>query len=1583
MGIDKEKYSFLQGGGEMGKLIRVMDWCKTPLGDPKTWPQPLRTMVSVMLDNPFGMYIAWGKDYTQIYNDGYRPILGATKHPQALGISTKETFSEIWHIIGSMFDGVMKGQAVGFPDFMLPLDRNGYLETCYFDFAYSPIRLENGEVGGVLVTVIETTGKKKAVQDLKESEDRFRNMAEGIDIYIAIGDESSNATYFNKAWVDLTGRPMEDLLKFGWLDLVHPEDKERYLNIYLDAFKKKGLFTGEFRALNNEGEYRWLLAQGQPRFRPDGSFSGYISSCTDITEQKLVELALKESQDELLFAIEAAELGTWDYNPLTNKLSANKRLKEWFGFSENEDLELSDIISVMQEGDKLRVTEAIQQAQQYESGGNYNLEYTIINPVSKKETIIHAKGRAWFNDDKIAYRLNGTLEDITERTLSNRKRREMEQHIRTMVLESPVGICVMDAENLITEIVNDSFLEIAGKPMDDIVGKFYWDSFAEAREYYEAALNNVVKTGIPFFANEEEVTLIRHGKEEIVYVTFVYAPLKDEKGNVIKIAVWVVDNTMQVAARKKIMVSETNLKLMILQAPMAIAILRGSEYRVEIANKYALELWGRTEKQVLNQSIFDSMPELLTQGIKELLDEVVKTGKRFAASELPIQLLRNDIMETVYINFSYEALYDADGGINGVMAIGFDVTPQVEARQKVEESEQNIRALVESAPFPIAVYQGEEMKITLANQSIMEIWGKGFEVVGKSYKELLPELNSQQIFEQVYGVQQTGIPFHAKNQQIILEKNGKLKSHYFNYSFTPLLNASGEVYGVMNTAAEVTELNAAKQKIEESLSEVKLFKFMADTAADPFILMEEDGSFVYLNKMALEKWGYTELEMASLKVPDVDIIYNDKKYRAAFNRARKEIIPPFETLHKNKQGEIYPVEINMGSIQVEDKTLLFAIARDITDRKKAEQDVIDAFQKVEDSEKRFRDVVRQAPLGIVIFRGPDNVVEMANESYLQLIDKTENQFLGKPLFETLPDVKETIEDILADVYKTGNAFYGYEFPVNLNLHGKTEIHYFNFVYHPLKENNITTGIMVVAIEVTATVKAKQIIEENEEKLKLIIDASDLGVWDLNIKTNDFIASERCYTILGFPNAERLAPEDIVKHVHPDDLNLRREAFEKAFEVGTLHYQLRIIWEDQSLHWKEVKGKVFYDANNEPARMLGTVRDITEERNFHQQLLEREEKFRLLADSMPQHIWTADLEGNLNYFNQSILDYSGLNPEQLNNKGWLQIVHPDDRKGNIKEWIKAINTGEDFLFEHRFRKYDGEYRWQLSRAIPQKDADGVIKMWVGTSTDIQDQKTFTNELESMILHRTNELRQKNIDLEKMNKELQSFVYISSHDLQEPLRKIQIFASRVIETEFDALSENGRNYFMRMQKSANRMQNLIQDLIAYSRTNTQEIKFEVVDLHEIIESAKETLSEELEQKNVTIELNNICDVKIIPVQFNQVMLNLLSNSIKFSHVDRPIIIKIDCEIVEGNKLDLESISKEKEYCHIHYTDNGIGFDQQFSRKIFEVFQRLHSREEYTGTGIGLAIVKRIIENHDGIILAKGELNLGATFDIYIPN
>jgi PAS domain S-box-containing protein len=657
-------------------------------------------------------------------------------------------------------------------------------------------------------------------------------------------------------------------------------------------------------------------------------------------------------------------------------------------------------------------------------------------------------------------------------------------------------------------------------------------------------------------------------------------------------------------------------------------------------------------------------------------------------------------------------------------------------------------------------------------------------------------------------------------------------------------------------------------------------------------------------------------------------------------------------------------------------------------------------KELQESERRLRAMIAQAPVSIAIFQGKDHVTELINPLALEMWGRREGEVLGQPILEAIPELKsQGIKELLDDVYNTGKTFSTSAFPIQIMRKGKLNMAYLNFSFEPLLDTDgKIEGIMALGIEVTDQVISRKKIEESEKK------------------------------------------------------------------------------------------------------------------------------FRLLSDSLPQFVWTADPKGNLNYFNQSVFEFSGLSQDKLINKGWLQMVHPDDRKRNFKTWEDSIATGKDFLLEHRFRRHDGEYRWQLSRAKPQRYNDGIIQMWVGSSTDIQEQKIFRDELEKQVRERTlaleelneslkkseqryhlmveevqeyailylnpdgivenwntgaekikgykaeeiigknfsnfyteedrksrlpkrllgkaakngkalqegwrvrkdgtlfwasvvitavhneenevigfskvthdltvkkesddalrekkAELEDKNSELQKMNKELQSFAYISSHDLQEPLRKIQTFASRIIEKDYDTLSENGKYLFKRMQLSADRMQSLIDDLLAYSRTHNLEGDFEKTSLNLIIEQVEQDLSEELLQKNAIIETHKTCMVNVIPFQFKQLFYNLISNSLKFSKPEIPVRINIEYEYAKGNVLEDENLPNNTNYCHITYSDNGIGFEQKYSEKIFELFQRLYGRSEYPGTGIGLAIIKRIVENHNGVITAQGELGKGATFHIYLP-
>ncbi len=771
---------------------------------------------------------------------------------------------------------------------------------------------------------------------------------------------------------------------------------------------------------------------------------------------------------------------------------------------------------------------------------------------------------------------------------------------------------------------------------------------------------------------------------------------------------------------------------------------------------------------------------------------------------------------------------------------------------------------------------------------------------------------------------------------------------------------------------------------------------------------------------------------------------------------------------------------------------------------------------VPDSESKFRNTVRQAPVGMIIMRGEDFVVEMANDTYLHIVDRNEEQLVGRSLFDGLPEVREYVEPILRNVLHTGIPYHGNEFEVILRRFGQPELCYFNFVYQPLFEEDPenASGIIAVATEVTEQVLSKQALQRSEnqfrnlvtqsqfakaifkgpemvisianesmlniwrrsldevvgkrlvdvfpelrgqkfidllnevyqsakihreneaiayvdgpgglkkhyldfqyapilemdgsvsgimvsvsdvtdkvtlrqqfaetaDRLSLATEGTRLATWDLNVKTREIIHSSRLAVIFGYDETTVLTHQQMRDRLHPED---RREIVEKAFqaalETGVYYYEARIIHLDQSIHWIRTQGKVLFDEAHVPQRMLGTMMDITDRKESELALKTSEGKFRTLADSMPQFVWTADLQGNITYFNRSMLDYSGFTAPEIQKDGWLPLVHPDDVAESIHAWITSVSEGTEYRFQHRLKRSDGEYRWYQCRAIPQRNPGGTIEMWVGTSLDVHDSRLFIDQLETKVQERTQQLLVANNELIRTNMELAQFAYVASHDLQEPLRKIQTFATRILETERDNLSERGKDYFNRMQASSTRMQQLIVDLLAFSRANVAEKHLESTDLNMVLQNVKDQLSDIIQAENAVIQSDVLPVREVIVYQFEQLFTNLIANALKFIGPDRAPVIEIRSGKVPGAAIPIAGADPSQHYQYISFADNGIGFDPQYKDRIFQVFQRLHNRSAYEGTGIGLAICKKIVENHKGLIDAVGKPGIGSTFIIYLP-
>ena len=353
-------------------------------------------------------------------------------------------------------------------------------------------------------------------------------------------------------------------------------------------------------------------------------------------------------------------------------------------------------------------------------------------------------------------------------------------------------------------------------------------------------------------------------------------------------------------------------------------------------------------------------------------------------------------------------------------------------------------------------------------------------------------------------------------------------------------------------------------------------------------------------------------------------------------------------------------------------------------------------------------------------------------------------------------------------------------------------------------------------------------------------------------------------------------------------------------------------------------------------------------------------------------WIWDVDESSFSFSDNLYRLLGEEPQSFTAtfENFLSFVHPEDVEKLQNDVDKMmINENLPFIY-YRIIQKNGSVKNFKACAKLHRSLDGK-KQLLGITTDI------TNEIEHF-----KTLEERNLELERNNKELSAFNYVASHDLQEPLRKIQTFLSRLEDKESGKLSEAGLSYMERIKDAATRMRMLIDDLLQFSRTNKADKAFEFVDINLLLEYAQQDLAEIINEENAVITSSKLPFIHVIPFQIQQLFLNLISNSLKYKDKNRIPEIQISYNKVKPSD-EPKLLKPKKPYYHkIVFTDNGIGFSNVYAENIFVLFNRLHNKDEYSGTGIGLSICKKIVENHQGFIFGNGTPHVGATFTIYLP-
>lgn len=491
-------------------------------------------------------------------------------------------------------------------------------------------------------------------------------------------------------------------------------------------------------------------------------------------------------------------------------------------------------------------------------------------------------------------------------------------------------------------------------------------------------------------------------------------------------------------------------------------------------------------------------------------------------------------------------------------------------------------------------------------------------------------------------------------------------------------------------------------------------------------------------------------------------------------------------------------------------------------------------------------------------------------------------------------------------------------------------------------------------------------------------------WDFTGKKSSY--TPQVFKIFEMEQASTLP--SFLEDVHPDDRSKLQTAIETSFKTGNFECEYRYLKNNKKKTiWS--RGIVSFDQTGKPLGMKGTLMDVTERHKIVERLQQSEELHKQAQALTHLGNWSWVVGQEKVVWSDEMYRIHGIEPqsEEITFERFLSFVHPEDKEKRREDINRSLQSHLVEENHFRIKLANGQIKVLRARGEVVIGNDNSSLKMVGTCQDITHEFLLNQELkarEEYLASLNLSLEQKNQELIRSNKELESFNFIASHDLQEPLRKIRVYCSRILEHEKEQFPAASAKFLEKINDASVRMQKLIDDFLSFSQAVSISQNFEPVDLGALLEEVRSELLEVIEEKKAVIESSPLPVVNVIQFQFKQLLLNLIGNSLKYCDKNIAPHISVAGTVIPGAVLLAEeaTASGEKTYFKLTIADNGIGFEQKYATRIFELFQRLHTRDKYSGTGIGLAICKKIADNHMGFIKATGKPEAGAVFTVYIP-
>lgn len=1413
---------------------------------------------------------------------------------------------------------------------------------------------------------------KKSIPDQKEKDNLFsverelKWLINNTEESFIILDKELTVVTFNNKFRSLYKKYFGISVKRGTniINYARPERKEALEKLYANVLEGNPEHS-EVQIDTKTGGRLYFSLKYNPARDEKRRIIGIFITAINTTEIRRAEENEKRARDLLLHAESISHIGSFEFVWETGLSQWSEEFARICGIGKLSDKNAMTLaLELIHPDDQPAAWQALEHS--LETGSGFQAEFRLCRKDGSLR-FVKCLGRVEAATAEFPARLVGIMKDVTEEKSAERR---LMQTLNTLNERVKEQACLYQISNLAN--FDYSIDVLLQKAIDLLPSGFQHPEAISACITFDG--NEICTAG--FIKSSKGIHISKQVNEEKELVLNAWYKdtgnieacsfLEEEFNLVDTIANNLALHLAQILNRQKIQYGREELRKIMDSSPDMVCTMNEMGYWQKVGAG-SRKLLGYEPHEMEGQRYIDF---LVPSEIDETRESaaVIKTGSELA------QLENNFYHKDGHIiPVNWSTRWDENDKL--FYSIGRDGR-KLKAIENVLRSEKERYAeLFRNAPAFICILSGKEHLVEFNNPLFEKLAGSN-EVVGHSIFEFLLFDSDRRIKEKLQQVDATGEMITEREVAVRPVRNPGETPRYINFVAHPYRNSEGETKGIIVYGIDISVQMEAKQQLEASVVEKlhaqrqlqqvnKNLDQLLQSTAEGIFGIDREGRCTFINRSGAWMLGYPPSACAGKTIHE--LIHHTRADGSPCNgegcvlnnaiTARGGVSVEHDRFWRS-DGASIPVRFTCNPI-VEDGETVGAVV---------------AFSDISEQLTAQRSLQRLQANQEALINSTDDLVWSVDADYKLITANL--SFLTQMKAAADVDLKRG-DDLLLRERFPGEYIDYWQDQYDRCLDGEsfqTEIYappgagpetWSQVQLNPIYGAERVIGVACFSRDVTQAKKSERQILAMNQRLENAQQIARLGYWELNMKTGHLFWTREVYTIWGVdPDKFVLSSESFIASIHPEDREQFIEFQKDVYGKGVkLDYEHRIVLPDGSIRYIHEIGEVVRNENGEMIRLEGTAQDITERKMALQRLEESEAQYRYLFMMSPMPKWIHDLETlKILEVNEAAIRKYGYSREQLLNMTILDIRPAEDRERALRASQNAVKGSTLNFGQWRHLKANGEMlHVEVAGHITTQNNRDVM---MSVAVDVTERVNITGQLEELnreLVLRTEELATSNVELER-------FAYVASHDLQEPLRMVSSFLQLLKKKYHERVDETGQAYIDFAVNGADRMKRLIKDLLDYSRLDSKSDEPGQTDMGQVLQEVIYTLGDRISQSNAVVEAGPLPVILAHRTQMFQLLQNLVSNGLKYNQQLQP-------------RISIHALDQSDHWLfEVH--DNGIGIEEKYYNKIFIIFQRLHTRSQYSGTGIGLSVCKKIVEKAGGSIWVQSKPGSGSTFYFTIP-